>query len=179
LIEEMQKDVFTPIKNTMLFVVQAQKRGLGHVKKILVAKAPLIAKAKKDFGQQGRRVPVPGKPTYNEWLTEELTIVLPSGEKAVACSDRYVREVMADLNKALNGKVKELELPELPKGARVTRTKDGTVKLPEEETPLKLLAEAACRISDTLLGTTKGGPMEPHDARVKKANCRDCLYCQL
>lgn len=169
LIEEMKKDVFTPIKNTMQLVIQAQQRGLGYVKKILVAKAPLIAKAKMEFGQQGRRVPIAGKPTYNEWLIQELTIELPSGEKAVACSDRYVREVMADLNKALTGKVKELELPELPKAARVTRTKGGSVKLPEEETPLKLLAEAAWRISDTLLGTTKGGPIEPHDARVKKA----------
>ena len=169
LIAEMKQHVFTPIKNTMLLVVQAQKRGLGHVKKILIAKAPLIAKAKKEFGQQGRHVPIPGKPTYNEWLTQELTIELPSGEKTVACSDRYVRQIMADLNKALDGKVKELELPELPKRPKVTQTKDGSMKLPEEETPLKLLAEAACRISDTLLGTTKGGPMEPPDARVKKA----------
>lgn len=169
LIEEMKKDVFVPIKNTMQLVIQAQKRGLGYVKKILVAKAPLIAKAKKEFGQQGRRVPIPGKPTYNQWLIQELTIELPSGERAPACSDRYVRQIMADLNKGLNGKIKELEIPELPKDSSVTRSKDGTLKLPEEETPLKLLAEAACRISDTLLGTTKGGPLEPHEARVKKA----------
>jgi hypothetical protein len=169
LIDEMKNDVFTPIKNTMRLVVQAQKRGLGHVKKILIAKAPLIVKAKKEFGQQGRRVPISGKPTYNEWLAQELTIELPSGEKAIACSDRYVRQIIADLNKALNGKVKELELPELSKCAKGTRTKGGSIKLPEDETPLKLLAEAACRISDKLLGETKGAPLEPADARLKKA----------
>ncbi len=73
---------------------------------------------------------------YGEWLEANLTVELPDGEKMLACSDRYVRKVMADLDKQLVRLMKEqLELPSEPKGSGSGKRKGSSVQpdVPENE----------------------------------------------
>lgn len=110
----MEEKVFRPIRNAMKRVVMQQhkkltqmeqlaagiledkERGYGAVKRIVANNYDLIYLAKKKFGDQGRRVPIAGQPTYTEWLHKQLTITLPDGTEVRAISDRYVRKIMAN-----------------------------------------------------------------------------------
>jgi hypothetical protein len=65
---EMQAKVFTPVREIASAVVIAQQKGHGRIKEILIANAELIRWAREEFGAKGRRVPVPGAPSYSEWL---------------------------------------------------------------------------------------------------------------
>ena len=165
IVSEMQDKVFTPVKQIASQIVAAQQKMQRRIKEILIANAELIRWARDEFGAQGRKVPVPGTPTYNEWLKENLTIELPDGTKELACTDRYVRKVMAALDKQLANILREkLELPPVPKPPKKKKQKDRE----EIEIEAEVLAEAGVRLSDTLLGTGSAVP-EPLDARVKKA----------
>jgi site-specific DNA-adenine methylase len=57
---------------------------LSPVKRILRDILPYLAEARRRFAQPGRRVPVPGRPTWGEWVRENLGI-----------SDRHARRLLA------------------------------------------------------------------------------------
>ena len=59
-------------------------KALSPAKKILTDSLAYIAEARKRFAQPGRRVPVPGKPTWGNWIKQNLGI-----------SDRHVRRLLA------------------------------------------------------------------------------------
>ena len=59
-------------------------KALSPVKKILRDNLAYIAEARQRFAQPGRRVPVPGKPTWGKWIKQNLGI-----------SDRHVRRLLA------------------------------------------------------------------------------------
>ncbi len=61
------------------------RRILGPIRFILRENLPYIIEARKRFAQQGRRVPLPGKPTFAEWIRQTLGF-----------SDRYVRQMLQD-----------------------------------------------------------------------------------
>ena len=165
IVSEMQDKVFTPVKQIATQIVVAQQKMHGRIKEILIANAELIRWAREEFGDQGRKVPVPGTPTYNEWLKENLTIELPDGTKELACTDRYVRKVMAALDKQLADILREkLELPAPPKKTNKRKTQEEEVL----ESEPQLLARAGVRLTNTLLGTG-AAVQEPLEARVRKA----------
>jgi hypothetical protein len=164
IVSEMQDKVFAPVKQIAMQSIAAQQKMQGRIKEILIANAELIRWARDEFGAQGRKVPVPGTPSYNEWLKENLTIELPDGTKELACTDRYVRKVMAALDKQLANILREkLELPPVPKPHK-KKEQDRE----DSESESEILAEAAVRMTNTLLGTGSSAP-EPMAERVKKA----------
>jgi hypothetical protein len=59
-------------------------KALSPAKKILRDSLAYIAEARKRFAQPGRRVPVPGRPTWGKWIKQNLGI-----------SDRHVRRLLA------------------------------------------------------------------------------------
>jgi hypothetical protein len=79
IVEEMTTKVFVP-------VWEITENSRGAIKRVIEENAALFTKARTMFTAQGRRVPVEGKPTWNEWLKQNLP-----------CSDRYVRKVLADI----------------------------------------------------------------------------------
>jgi hypothetical protein len=60
-------------------------RILGPIRFILRENLPYIIEARKRFAQQGRRVPLPGKPTFTEWIRQTLGF-----------SDRHVRQMLQE-----------------------------------------------------------------------------------
>jgi len=125
IVSEMQDKVFAPVKQIATQIIAAQQKMQGRIKEILIANADLIHWARDEFGAQGRKVPVPGTPSYNEWLKENLTIEMPDGTKELACTDRYVRKVMAALDKQLAEILREkLELPPVPKPPKRKKEQD-------------------------------------------------------
>lgn len=94
IVEEMTSKVFVPVREIM-------ENSRGAIKKVIEENATLFTKARSMFAAQGRRVPVAGKPTWNEWLNQNLP-----------CSDRYVRKILADIGAETNDAQPEaLELP--------------------------------------------------------------------
>jgi hypothetical protein len=79
LVEEMTTKVFVPVREIM-------ETSHGAIKKVIQENAALFTKARTMFTAQGRRVPVEGKSTWNEWLKQNLP-----------CSDRYVRKILAEI----------------------------------------------------------------------------------
>src|ERR1700730_2852377 len=79
IVEEMTTKVFVPVR-------EITENSHGAIKRVIEENAALFTKARIMFTAQGRRVPVEGKPTWNEWLKQNLP-----------CSDRYVRKVLADI----------------------------------------------------------------------------------
>jgi hypothetical protein len=79
IIEEMTTKVFVPVR-------EITEKSRGAIKKVIEENAALFTEARTIFSAQGRRVPVEGKPTWNEWLKQNLP-----------CSDRYVRKILADI----------------------------------------------------------------------------------
>ncbi len=79
IIEEMKTKVFIPVQ-------EITDRSRGAIKKVIEENAVLFTTARKMFAVQGRRVPVEGQPSWNEWLKQNLP-----------CSDRYVRKILADI----------------------------------------------------------------------------------
>lgn len=61
----------------------------GSHRETLKANAPYFAQAKKRFSQQGCRVPVPGKPTYEKWL------------ERLGLSPRYIRKIVAEYESSI------------------------------------------------------------------------------
>jgi hypothetical protein len=57
---------------------------LSPARKILRDSIPYLREARNRFSQPGRRVPVPGRPTWGKWIKEKLGI-----------SDRHVRRLLA------------------------------------------------------------------------------------
>jgi hypothetical protein len=79
IVEEMTTKVFVPVR-------EITEKSRGAIKQVIEGNAALFTEARTMFAAQGRRVPVEGKPTWNEWLKQNLP-----------CSDRYVRKILADI----------------------------------------------------------------------------------
>ena len=61
---------------------------LSQVKKILRDILPYLAEARRRFAQPGRRVPVPGRPTWGEWVQGEPWDQRPACPAAVGGGSR-------------------------------------------------------------------------------------------
>jgi len=96
---------------------------------------------------------VPGAPSYGEWLKASLTVEWPDGEQIPACSDRYVRKVMAELDKQLAGLMKEeLELPPAPKGSGAAKSKGSADPRDVPESEQEIYVKQLAKMTDCLLG---------------------------
>jgi hypothetical protein len=63
------------------FIQQRLRRG----REVLISLRPWLAEARRRYSQPGRRVPVPGRPSFTEWIH------LHTGY-----SDRYIRMILSD-----------------------------------------------------------------------------------
>jgi AraC-like DNA-binding protein len=78
----------------------------AHTKRVIAYNLPYLAEAQARFMQRGRRISIPGRPSWSEWISTNLGI-----------SDRHVRRLLAKYRIA-TGQQQPVAEPSKPKSQR-------------------------------------------------------------